>query len=138
MKKLDAGRLGCNYLAGLWLGMVALALAAQRNLVLERFGAAFGRTEWHGSIVILSMAFVCGIASWSVFRRRIWGYYLSLAISVYLMVNSAYDFFALPFNGPRHWFPGILFFLGTVALVWLVSPALRSQFSLAVHKAKAA
>jgi hypothetical protein len=116
--------------------MLTLVLTAQVKLMLGRFGASFGRTEWDDTILFLSIAFVYGIASWSVFQRRLWGYYLSLVISADLMVNSAYNFFAYPFTGPRHWFPAILLFLGAVALAWLVSPSLRSQFPLTLRKAR--
>jgi hypothetical protein len=128
LKKLDIGKLGRGYVAGLWLAMVALAFTAQVNLILEGFGTSFGRIEWHDSVLLLTIAFVYGIASWGVFRKQLWSYYLSLVISADLMVNCAYNFFAYPFTGPRHWFPAILFFLGAVALGWLVSPALRAQF----------
>jgi hypothetical protein len=136
LKELDVGKVGRGYVATLWLGMVALALTAQVKLVLGRFGASFGRTERDDTILLLSIAFVYGIASWGVFRKQLWSYYLSLVIGADLMVNSAYNFFAYSFTGPRHWFPAILLFLGAVALAWLVSPALRSQFPLTFRKTK--
>ena len=142
MKKLDIGRLGLSYVAVLWLGATSLILVAVRNWILEYRKVSLGVSLdccWsYSGVVLLGAALVHGIASWGVFRKRLWSYYLSLAISVWWVINGAYDFFALPFTGPRHWTPAILLVLAAVALAWLVSPALRSQFPRAFLKAKVA
>ena len=136
MKKLDTGRLGRGYLVGLWLGTVALIPTAAAKWIFERSGAPFDSTEWNTGAVMLGVILVHGIAAWGVFRPRSWGYYLSLAISAYWVVDSAYNFFAVPLTGAPSWLPVVPFVLGAVALAWLASPALRSQFSLTLHKAK--
>ena len=136
MKKLDTGRLGRGYLAGLWPGTVALILITAGKWIFEKHGAPFDSTEWNTGAVMLGAILVHGIAAWGVFRLRSWGYYLSLAISVYWLVDSVYDFFAVPLTVVPSWFSAIPFVLGAVALAWLASPALRSQFSLTFHKAK--
>jgi hypothetical protein len=65
-----------------------------------------------------------------------WGYYLSLLISAYWVVDAAYGFFAVQLTNAPRWFSAIPFALGAVALAWLASPALRSRFSLAFRKVK--
>jgi hypothetical protein len=138
LKKLDFGKLGRGYLAALWLGIAVLAITAEGKLLLEGFGPAFGRVESHDSVMFLSVAFIHGIVSWGVFRQQLWSFYLSLVLSADLMVNSAHNFFAYPFTGPRHWVPAILLFLGAVALAWLVSPSLRVQFPPTFRRVKIA
>ena len=136
MKKLDTGWLGRGYLVGLWLGTIALILIAAGKWIFEKSGAPFYSTEWNTGAVMLGAVLVHGIAAWGVFRPRSWGYYLSLVISAYWLVDSAYDFFAVPLTAAPSWFPAIPFVLGAVALAWLASLALRSQFSLTFHKAR--
>ena len=138
MKKLNVGKLGCGYVAGLLLVMSASVITAQVKLILEGFRASFARSAWHDTILFVSLALLYGIASWGVFRKQLWSYYLSLVICADLVVNSAYDFFALPLTGPRHWVPAILLVLSAVALALLVPPSLRSQFPRTFRKATVA
>lgn len=121
----------------LWLSITVIALIGMVNWIRDRTGGS--QTATLGDLsVLVGFALVSGIAAWGVFRKYLWSYFLSLVMCAYLIVNSAYDFFALPFAGLRHWTPAILLVLSAVALVWLASPSLRSQFPPGFRKAKAA
>ena len=119
----------------LWLSLIVLALIGMVNWISDQTS---GRQTAALSdlAALLVFALVPGIAAWGVFRRGLWSYYLSLALSLYLAIDSGYDFFALPFTGPRHWTPAVLLVLATLALAWLVSPALRSEFPPGFRKIK--
>ena len=136
MKKLDIARLGRGYVALLWLGAAAFILLGMRNWILEYLKGSPGPHWSDDGVSLLSVALVQGIASWGVFRKHHWSYYLSLLVSAWWVINGAYDFFALPLTGPRHWVPAMLFVLGGAALALLLSPLLRSQFPPTLRKAK--
>jgi hypothetical protein len=136
LNKLDIGKLGRVYLAGLWLGVIALFLVGGGKWIFEQSGTPFGRTDWNTVGMMLCIVLLHTIAAWSVLRQLSWGYYLSLAISACWVIDAVYDFFAIPLTAAPRWSPAIPLVLGTVALIWLVSPALRSQFSLASRKTR--
>ena len=120
----------------LWLSITAIAFIGMVNWIRDRTGG--GQTATLGDLyVLVGFSLVPGLAAWGVFRKHLWSYFLSLVMCAYLIVNSAYDFFALPFTGFRHWAPAVLLVLGAVALAWLVSPSLRSEFPPWFRKAKA-
>jgi hypothetical protein len=123
--------------AVLWLSLTVLAGKGMVTWISESTTSDGQTATLSDLAVLLGFALVPGIAAWGVFRRRLWSYYLSLALSLYLAINSGYDFFALPFTGFRHWTPAILLVLAAVALAWLVSPTLRSEFPSGFRKIKA-
>jgi len=120
--------MGRGYVAGLWLAAAAMGLIAVGKWLYEHSGPTHDRVVWNTGVVILAVTLVHCIAAWGTFRRRFWGYCSSLAISAYWIVDSAYDFFATPLTNAPRWVFSIPFALSAVALAWLASPALRSQF----------
>lgn len=133
--KLNAGNLGRGYLVTLWLGVTGLMVVAFGKWTFEHWGASFDRVEWNSNASILVVALLHGATALGVIRRQRWSYYLSLALSMYWVIDSAYDLVTPPLTRAPRWFPATFFIPGAVALVWLVTPALRSQFSGAIRKA---
>jgi hypothetical protein len=134
--KLDAGKLGRSYMLGLWLCIAALIPIVVARWFLKHPAEPLNRTGWNSIAIMSGVALLDGFAARGVWRRRAWGYYLSLLISAYWAFNGAYDFFARPLANAPRWTYAIPFIFGAVALMWLTTPALRSQFSLAFRKAK--
>ena len=115
-----------------------LCLLAVGKWAFEEPRALFGRAAWYAIALIVGVALVHGIVARGVFRRRPWAYYFSLVLYAYWGINSAYDFFAPPLTKAPRGFSVMLFVLAAVALAWLISPALRSQFPLGFGKTKVA
>jgi hypothetical protein len=137
--KRDVGKLGRSYLVVLWLGMTVLLLVGFLvgigRMAFRGYSGPDVIAFWRTSAVILVAALVHGATAWGVVLRRRWSYYLSLAFAVYWISLSGYHLV----NGERLtlaplWFNAIFFVPCVVALGWLVSPALRSQFSPAMRK----
>ena len=129
--KLNVGKLGRSYVSVLWLTMMALfVFAIAKGIAEEATSPVF---PWEGYAVLVVGVLVQGGGAWGVIRRRRWGYYLSLAIAVYSVSLSGYDFVTRQ-GRVNHW--GYLLFLvpSTIALAWLVTPGARSQFSPAMKK----
>lgn len=128
MLKVDVAKLGRNYLAVLWLSIAGLTMGMVGKIFLLDSNEPWVRAERDSIAVLLIAAFLHGAAAWGVIQRWRWGYYLSLAISLYLVLVSAYGF-VVPGGSVYRW-PYVLFFVpGAIALSWLVSPGARSQFS---------
>src|ERR1700675_2930405 len=94
----------------------------------EHSASEHGQAVLNSGVVILVVTLVHGTAAWGIFRRHLWGYFGSLILCVYWIVNSAHDFFVPPPTAAPRWFSSIPFVLNVAALIWLASPALRSQF----------
>ena|SRR5712664_2226879 len=120
--------MGRAYVAGLWLATAAIFLIVGGKWIYEHPGPTYDRVVWNCGVVILVVILVHCITAWGTFQRRFWGYCSSLVINVYSIVDSAYDFFAPPLTAAPRWVFSIPFVLNAVALAWLASPALRSQF----------
>jgi len=136
--KLDAGKLGRSYVLGLWLCIVAFVPIAEVRWIFKHSTEPFGPTVLNTFAADLVVVLLHGVAAWGVWKRRRLGYYLSPFVSAYWVVDAAYDFIAHPLPRAPRWAPVIPFILAGVALVWLATPALRSQFSLGFLKAKVA
>ena len=115
-------------MAGLWLSTAEIFLIAGGKWIYEQSGSEYGRSARNTAIVILIATLVHGVSAWGIFRRRFWGYCSSLVISAYWIVDSAYGFFPPYLTAAPRWLPSIPFVLNAVALAWLASPSLRSQF----------
>ena len=136
MQKLDLGRIGRGYVAGLWLAFAAIFLIGGATRIYGYSTQANDQEVLKASVVILIILLVHGVSAWGLFRRRFWGYCSSLVISAYWIVDSAYGFFPPYLTAAPRWFSAIPFVLNAMALAWLASPALRSQFKSPFRDAK--
>jgi hypothetical protein len=136
LKKVDFGKLGRGYVAGLWLATGIVFFGAIVKWLLVPSTAPIRQDLLATCAAILSLVALFVIAAWGVIRRRTWSYYLSLVIAVYMVVDSIYTFRSVQLTAAPDWFPAIPLCANLFALGCLATAGMRSQFSLTLHRKK--
>jgi hypothetical protein len=134
------GKLGRNYLTCLWLSLSTMLLGVLL-VGLARFALmGFPGDFLRGVAVLFALAMAQMLAYWGVSRRRIWGYYLSLALSLAWIASSTASLATLEESNRRlavpvpWWLPSLFIIASGVSLVWMLVPGARAQFPSHAHK----